>query len=273
MRSPWNNTCGDIPVLKLHAQLVSSLVLVAVAALPAHARPQARKATRGAHNIVLVHGAFVNGGGWEAVYHKLEKDGYKVSVVQNSTTSLADDVAATRRVLAMQDGPTILVGHSYGGAVITEAGNDPMVVGLVYIAAYAPDQAESLETLIHQAPADAPPPPLLPPKDGFLTLDKAKFHASFAADLSAERAAFLAAAQEPFGLSALSGKISSAAWRKKPSWYLVTTNDKMISPVQQRAMAKRAGATLSEVKSSHAVYESKPSDVAATIEAAARKVP
>jgi pimeloyl-ACP methyl ester carboxylesterase len=266
-----NNTEGKTPVPKLHAQIVSSLALVAAATLPAHAGAPARKAIRGAHNIVLVHGAFVDGGGWEAVYHKLEKDGYKVSIVQNSTTSLADDVAATKRVLAMQDGPTILVGHSYGGAVITEAGNDPMVVGLVYIAAYAPDQAESLETLIHQAPADAPPPPLLPPKDGFFTLDKTKFHASFAADLSDERAAFLAAAQEPFGLSALSGKISAAAWRKKPSWYLVTTNDKMISPEQQRSMAKRAGAALSEVKSSHAVYESKPSDVVATIETAARK--
>jgi pimeloyl-ACP methyl ester carboxylesterase len=173
-------------------------------------------------------------------------------------------------VLAMQDGPAILVGHSYGGAVISEAGNDPKVAGLVFIAAFAPDSGESVQTLIKDPVPDAPVPPILPPVDGFLLLDKAKFHASFAADLSTERAEFLASSQVPWAVEAMGGTVREAAWKKQPSWYLVATEDKMIPPAAQRKMAKRAGAKVAEVKGSHAIYESKPADVAAMIKQAAR---
>jgi pimeloyl-ACP methyl ester carboxylesterase len=224
------------------------------------------------NNIVLVHGGFVDGAGWEGVYKILRRDGYRVSIVQNSTISLEDDVAVTKRILAAQDGPTILVGHSYGGAVITEAGNDPKVAGLVYITAFAPDKGESVATLIKDPPPGAPVPPILPPQDGYLFLDKAKFPASFAADVDAEKAAFMADSQVPWGVAALSGAISEPAWRAKPSWYLIATDDKMIPPDAQRAMSKRAGATVVEVKGSHAIYVSQPTAVAALIEQAARKV-
>src|SRR3984957_448789 len=223
-------------------------------------------------NIVLVHGGFVDGSGWEGVYKILKKDGYHVSIVQNPTISLEDDVAVTRRVLAAQDGPAILVGHSYGGAVITEAGNDPKVAGLVYITAFAPDKGESVATFIKDPPPGAPVPPIQPPQDGYLFLDKAKFPASFAADVDAEKAAFMADSQGPWGLGAISGPISQPAWRPKPSWYLVTTEDKMIPPDAQRAMSKRAGATGVEVKGSHAIYVSHPKAVADLIEQAATKV-
>ena len=179
-------------------------------------------------NVVLVHGGFVDGAGWEGVYKILKKDGYQVSIVQNPTTSLADDVAATKRVLAAQDAPAILVGHSYGGAVITEAGNDPKVAGLVYITAFAPDKGESVATLIKDPPPGAPVPPILPPQDGYLLLDRAKFPASFAADVDAEKAAFMADSQVPWGVEALNGKISEPAWKAKRSWYLIATDDKMI---------------------------------------------
>src|SRR5207244_7275140 len=185
------------------------------------------------NNIVLVHGGFVDGSGWEGVYRKLTKDGYNVSIVQNPTLSLADDVAVTKRILASQDGPAILVGHSYGGAVITEAGNDPQVAGLVYLAAFAPDKGESVSTLIKDPPPGAPVPPILPPQDGYLYLDKAKFPASFAADVDEEKAAFMADSQVPWGEEALSGTISEPAWKTKPSWYLVATDDKMIPPPAQ----------------------------------------
>src|SRR5712672_867293 len=221
-------------------------------------------------NIVLVHGGFVDGAGWEGVYKALKKDGYNVSIVQNPTLSLEGDVAATKRVLASQDGPAILVGHSYGGAVITEAGNDPKVAGLVYITAFALDKGESVSSLIKDPPPSAPIPPILPPQDGFLLLDKAKFPASFAADVDAEKAAFMADSQVPWGLGAISGAISEPAWRTKPSWYLVTTEDKMIPPDAQRAMSKRAGSTVVEVKGSHAIYVSQPGAVAKLIEEAAR---
>ena len=224
------------------------------------------------NNIVLVHGGFVDGAGWEGVYKILRRDGYRVSVVQNPTISLEDDVAVTKRILAAQDGPTILVGHSYGGAVITEAGNDPKVAGLVYITAFAPDKGESVATLIKDPPPGAPVPPILPLQDGYLFLDKAKFPASFAADVDAEKAAFMADSQVPWGVAALSGTISEPAWRAKPSWYLIATDDKMIPPDAQRAMSKRAGATVVEVKGSHAIYVSQPTAVAALIEHAARKV-
>ena len=200
----------------------------------------------------------------------LRKSGHQVSVVQNPTTSLQDDVAATQRVLAMQDGPAILVGHSYGGAVITEAGRHPRVAALVYITAFAPDAGESVATLIKDPPPGAPVPPILPPQDGFLLLDKSKFHASFAADVDAETATFLADSQVPWGLGALSGAISEPAWRSKPSWYLVVTEDQMIPVAAQRAMAKRAGATIVETKGSHAIYVSQLAPVAALIERAAK---
>jgi pimeloyl-ACP methyl ester carboxylesterase len=222
------------------------------------------------NNIVLVHGGFVDGAGWEGVYKALKADGYNVSVVQNPTLSLADDVAVTKRILAAQDGPAILVGHSYGGAIITEAGNDPKVAGLVYITAFAPDKGESVATLIKDAPPGAPVPPILPPQDGYLFLDRAKFRASFAADVDAEKAAFMADSQVPWGVEALSGKISEPAWRKKPSWYLIATDDKMIPPDAQRAMSKRAGSTVVEVKGSHAIYVSQPKAVASLIEQAAK---
>jgi pimeloyl-ACP methyl ester carboxylesterase len=221
-------------------------------------------------NVVLVHGGFVDGSGWEDVYKILRKDGYAVSIVQNPTISLADDVAATRHIIEMHNGPVILVGHSYGGAVITEAGNDPKVVGLVYIAAFAPDQGESVSTLIKDPPPDAPVPPILPPQNGFLFLDKAKFAASFAADVDADRAAFMADSQVPWGVGALSGTISVPAWKTKPSWYLVATQDKMIPPPAQHFMSKRAGAKVVEVAGSHAIYLSQPNAVAALITQAAK---
>src|SRR5215472_3149743 len=219
--------------------------------------------------VVLVHGGFVDGSGWEDVYKILKKDGYEVSVVQNPTTSLADDVAATKRVVAAQQGQVILVGHSYGGVVITEAGNDPKVDGLVYIAAFAPDRGESVASLIKDPPPGAPVPPILPPQDGYLMLDKAKFAASFAADVDSTKAEFMANSQVPWGLDALNGAVTSPAWKTKPSWYLVAQDDHMIPPPAQRAMAQRAGSTVVEVPGSHAVYVSQPRAVADLIVKAA----
>ena len=223
-------------------------------------------------NIVLVHGGFVDGSGWEGVYKILKADGYKVSIVQNPTISLEDDVAVTKRVLASLEGPAILVGHSYGGVVVTEAGNDPKVAGLVYIAAFAPDQGESVASLIKNPPPGAPVPPILPPQDGFLFLDNAKFAASFAADVEPAKAAFMADSQVPWGLAALGGAVTKPAWKSKPSWYLVATDDKMIPPDAQRAMSKRAGSTVVEAKGSHSIYVSQPRAVAALIEQAAKNV-
>ena len=223
-------------------------------------------------NVLLVHGGWVDGSGWEGVYKALKKNGYAVTIVQEATTSFADDVASTKRAIASQNGPVILVGHSYGGAVITEAGTDPKVVGLVYVAAFAPDKGESVATLIKDPVPGAPVPPILPPVDGYLLLDKAKFPASFAGDVSPEKAAFMADAQVPWGVNALNGTISEPAWKTKPSWYLLTTDDKMIPPVAQRLMAKRAGATVVEVKASHAIFVSQPQAVASVIEKAAQGV-
>jgi pimeloyl-ACP methyl ester carboxylesterase len=223
-------------------------------------------------NVVLVHGGFVDGSGWEGVYKMLKKDGYTVAIVQNPTISLADDVAVTKRAIANASGPVVLVGHSYGGAVITEAGNDPKVSRLVYIAAFAPDKGESVSDLIKNPPPGAPVPPILPPQDGFLFLDKAKFAASFAADVKPDLSAFMADSQVPWGAEALNGKISEAAWRTKPSWYLVTTEDKMIPPDAQRTMSKRAGSTVVEAKGSHAIYVSQPKAVVDLIEKAAKAV-
>jgi pimeloyl-ACP methyl ester carboxylesterase len=220
-------------------------------------------------NIVLVHGGFVDGSGWAAVYRILKEDGYDVAVVQNPTLSLADDAAVTRRAIAAQGGPVLLVGHSYGGAVITEAGTDPRVAGLVYIAAFAPDKGESVSSLIKDPTPGAPVPPILPPQDGFLFLDKARFHFAFAADVDADTAAFMASSQVPWGVGALAGTITEPAWRTKPSWYLVATEDRMIPPPAQRMMSNRAASTVSEVAGSHAVYVSQPKSVAAFIAKAA----
>ena len=228
------------------------------------------KSTAVVKNIVIVHGGLVDGSGWEGVYNLLKKDGYAVTIVQNPTISLADDVAFTKRAIAVQNGPVILVGHSYGGAVITEAGNDPKVAGLVYIAAFALDKGESVSALIKDPPPGTPAPPILPPVDGFLLLDKAKFPASFAADVSPEKAEFMADSQVPWGINAVGGTISEPAWKVKPTWYLLTTEDKMLPPDAQRLMSKRAGATVVEVKSSHAVFLSHPQAVAHIIEEAAR---
>jgi pimeloyl-ACP methyl ester carboxylesterase len=202
--------------------------------------------TTNPRNVVLVHGGFVDGSGWEQVYNLLKQDGFTVSIVQNPTLSLAGDAETTRRVLDGQDGPVVLVGHSYGGAVISEAGTHEKVAALVYVAAFAPEKGESVNTLVADPPPGAPVPPILPPQEGFLFLDKEKFHGSFAGDLSAERAAFLADSQVPWGVDALAGAVTEPAWRAKPSWYLVATEDCMIPPPAQQAMAQRAGATVAE---------------------------
>ena len=221
-------------------------------------------------NIVLVHGGFVDGSGWSKVYHGLRKDGYNVTIVQNPTTSLADDVAATKLAVSQLSGAVILVGHSYGGVVITEAGNDPNVKALVYIAAFAPDSGESVNTLIANPVPGAPVPPILPPKDGFLLLDRAKFAESFAADVAPAEAAFMADSQVPWGVNALTGVVTNPAWKSKRSWYLVATDDKMIPPPAQRQMAKRAGAAVVENKGSHAIFISHPQAVIKLIEQAAK---
>jgi pimeloyl-ACP methyl ester carboxylesterase len=245
---------------------IYSLLALSVAGLfaaPAFAADGTQKA------IVLVHGGFVDGSGWKGVYDILKKDGYDVSVVQNPTITLAGDVAATKAVIAAQTKPVILVGHSYGGVVITEAGNDPKVAGLVYITAFAPDAGESVGSLIANPPPGAPVPPILPPQDGFLMLDKAKFAASFAADVTPDEAAFMADSQVPWGLDALNGPVTTPAWKSKPNWYLVVTDDKMIPFDAQRGMSKRAGSTVVEIGGSHAIYVSQPGAVAELIETAA----
>jgi pimeloyl-ACP methyl ester carboxylesterase len=220
-------------------------------------------------NVVLVHGGFVDGSGWQAVHDLLKADGFNVAIVQNPTLSLEGDAAATRRIIDVQDGPVVLVGHSYGGAVITEAGTDDKVAALAYIAAFAPDKGESVNTLIADPPPGAPVPPILPPQDGFLFLDREKFHASFAGDVDPSLAAFMADSQVPWGVDALGGSITDPAWRSKPSWYLVATEDRMIPPPAQRAMSERAGSTVTEVPGSHAIYVSQPGAVADLIKQAA----
>ncbi|ACM28214.1 alpha/beta hydrolase [Rhizobium rhizogenes] len=223
----------------------------------------------GAKNVVLVHGGFVDGSGWKGVYDILKKDGYNVSIVQNPTTSPADDVAVTKRTIAQQDGPVVLVGHSYGGVVVSEAGTDEKVKAVVYIAAFAPDKGESVSSLIANPPAGAAVPPILPPVDGYLFLDKAKFAEAFGADIDPATASFMADSQVPWGVEALAGAVTNPAWKSKPSYYLVATDDHMIPPPAQRLMAKRAGSTVVETAGSHAVYVSKPDVVAALIEQAA----
>jgi pimeloyl-ACP methyl ester carboxylesterase len=225
----------------------------------------------GVRNVVLVHGGFVDGSGWQGVYDLLKADGFNVSVVQNQTLSLESDVETTHNVLDQQDGPAILVGHSYGGVVVTESGMHDKVAGLVYIAAFAPDAGESVNTLIADPPPGAPVPPILPPQDGFLFLDREKFADSFAADVPAELAAFMADSQVPWGVEALNGAVSEPAWRSKPSWYLVASDDRMIPPPAQRAMSERAGATVIEAPGSHSIYVSQPQVTADLIKRAARE--
>jgi pimeloyl-ACP methyl ester carboxylesterase len=221
------------------------------------------------NNIVLVNGGFVDGSGWEIVYAILKKKGFNVSIVQNPTISLADDVAVTNRIIDAQDGPVVLVGHSYGGAVITEAGNNPKAERLTYITAFAPDSGESVGSLLKDPAPGTPVPPIMPPQDGFLFLDRARFAASFAADVEPGLAAFMGDSQVPWGLEALNGAVTTASWKSKASWYLIATDDKMIPPDAQRAMAKRAGARIAEAKGSHAIYVSQPEVVAELIERAA----
>jgi pimeloyl-ACP methyl ester carboxylesterase len=220
-------------------------------------------------NVVLVHGAFVDGSGWKGVYERLKKDGYNVAVVQNRTVSLYDDVALTKEVIAQQDGPVVLVGHSYGGAVITEAGTDPKVASLVYVAAFAPDTGESVKGLLGDATKDNPPP-IAPIAGGFFAIQRDKFHNAFAGDLSAADAGFLANSQLPWGGEAAVQTVTVPGWKQKPSWFVISTHDKTIPPSLQASMAKRAGATVKEVAASHAVYISRPQAVAEVIESAAK---
>lgn len=250
----------------------NALFLATAAAMSATSTASAASANSAlsvTKNVVLVHGGFVDGSGWQKVYKLLKKGGYNVTIVQNPTISLADDVAITKRAIAQQDGPVVLVGHSYGGVVVSEAGTDPKVQSLVYIAAFAPDKGESVQTLIANPQPGAPQPPILPPQNGFLFLDRAKFAAAFAGDVSADEANFMADSQVPWGVEALGGAVVDPAWKTKPSWYLIATEDHMIPPPAQQMMAKRAGATVVEVPGSHAIYVSKPEAVAKLIEQAA----
>ncbi len=246
--------------IKVIAAAAAGLALLSAAVTPAQAAP--------VKNIVLVHGAFADGSGWRRVADILGKDGYTVSMVQEPLTSLADDVAATKRVLDLQQGPVILVGHSYGGVVITQAGDAPNVVGLVYIAAFIPDLGESAVSLLGTAPAANND--MRATKDDFLYLDPAAFPADFAGDLSPAEAKFMANSQAMLAKAAGGAPVTTAAWHQKKSWALVATHDHNINPDLERRMAKRAGSTTIEVPGSHAVYISKPKDVARLIEQAAQ---
>lgn len=250
--------------------ILTALVTTAALGLGAHAAAQtAKPAAQPVKNIVLVHGAFADGSGWRGVYDDLTKRGYRVSIVQNPLTSLADDVAATRRILARQDGPTILVGHSYGGTVITEAGADPKVAGLVYVAALAPDVNESTA----QQFAEIPPPPsfiIETQADGFGFVNMEKFKLGFAGDTSDADAAFLRDSQVPINMAIFAEKVTQAAWRGKPSWAVVATQDGAIDPRLLRHTAQRIGATTREVEGSHVVFLTKPKAVADIIDEAAR---
>ncbi|QHW00156.1 alpha/beta hydrolase [Spirosoma endbachense] len=220
-------------------------------------------------NIVLVHGAFADGSGYQKLYTILNGHGYKVSIVGNPNTGVEDDLAATKRILDRQEGPVILVGHSYGGAIITLAGNSPNVVGLVYIAAFSPDEGESLGQLLSTYPAD-PKSGILPPVDGFVWYDQAKFHAGFCADLPNEVAEYMYASQVPVAVSAFTHVFKNVAWKTKPTWHIVATEDHSIPPDLERFMGKRTGGTVSEIKGNHVIFISQPKAVAAIIETAAK---
>jgi pimeloyl-ACP methyl ester carboxylesterase len=243
---------------------IGLLLLTCIAASAQKKVPRVR-------NIVLVHGAWVDGSGWKGVYDILTKAGYNVSIVQEPLTSFQEDVAAVKRVLAQQDGPCILVGHSYGGAVITESGTDPSVLGLVYIAAHMPDAGESESGDGKRFPSDlSKSTAVKKTADGFDYLDPAQFHEYFAADLSAEQAAFMARSQVLIADANFKGVITTPAWRSKPSWMLVPTKDRTINPDLERWYAARANSHKVEVSgASHSVYVSKPKEVAALIEEAA----
>jgi pimeloyl-ACP methyl ester carboxylesterase len=257
------------PLFQFGAEIMMRIALALLCSLivPAAALAQAQEKPV---SIVLVHGAFVDGSGWKSVFDMLTAQGYEVLVVQNPTISLSGDVTATEQVIAAARHPVILVGHSYGGMVITQVGDDPKVQGLVYIAAFAPDSGESVASLAEQSP----PPgesaaPLLPPDGGYLQVDPAKFPTAFAADVDTSITRFMAVAQVPWGLEAVQAPITKVAWKTKPSHFMVTTKDKMIPPTFQRAFAKRANATTVEIDSSHAVMLSHPHEVAAFIGTAA----
>jgi pimeloyl-ACP methyl ester carboxylesterase len=221
------------------------------------------------NTIVLVHGGFVDGSGWRGVYDILREDGFDVRIVQNPTVTLQGDASVTKLTLDELEGPAVLVGHSYGGAVITEAGNHPKVERLVYITAFAPDKGESVNSLIANPPPGAPVPPILPPRDGYLFLDESKFAKSFAADVDPKTAQFMAISQVPWGVGALDGQITEPAWKTKPSWYLLVTDDRMIPIAAQRFMCERARSHPMEVPGNHAIYVSNPRAVATIAEAAA----
>lgn len=223
-----------------------------------------------ARNIVLVHGALVDGSGWRDVYEILTRDGYHVSIVQQPLTSLDQDIAATRSVLAQQDGDVVLVGHSYGGTIITAAGDDPKVKALVYVAALQPQKGESTAQLLESMPS--PSNDIKPTKDGFLLIDPAKFAADFGADLPEEQGEFMARSQMPVAVAATSAPVSIAAWHDKPSYGIVAKDDMTINPDLERWMYKRAGSTVTEIDGSHAIYISQAAAVAEVIEEAAEAV-
>ncbi|MEG3152056.1 alpha/beta hydrolase [Sphingomonas sp. ZT3P38] len=254
---------------------IRTILAAATASLSLAGAAQAQQADHTAHaqppvrNVVLVHGAFADGSGWRGVYDQLTKRGYRVTIVQNPLTSLADDVAATKRVLARQDGPAILVGHSYGGTVITQAGDDPKVAGLVYVSALAPDVGQSTGDQF----AEIPPPATFviePQADGFGFVNMAKFKLGFAGDTTDADAAFLRDSQVPIAMSIFGTKVTHAAWRTKPSWAVIATEDAAIDPKLLRSTAKRIGATTVEVKGSHVVFLTQPKAVADVIDQAAQ---
>lgn len=251
--------------MKRHpAVLLAAAAIIAFAcATPAFAAP-----VTAVKNIVLVHGSFADGSGWRGVADILEHDGYHVTVAQPPETSLDDDVTSVKRLLAMQDGPAILVGHSYGGVIITQAGSDPKVAGLVYVAAMAPDDGEAAGQLLQKIPAASTA--VTPSADGYLYLDPARFRADFAADVPANVTRFMALSQVLTNSAAFGQKVTSPAWKTKPSWGIVATEDRAINPDLERFMYQRAGSHVTEIKGSHAVYISRPKDVAAVIELAAQ---
>ncbi|HEX7640056.1 MAG TPA: alpha/beta hydrolase [Burkholderiaceae bacterium] len=245
------------------SKLLAAATLGLAALAPAQAAP-----AHGVRNVVLVHGAFADGSGWKAVAGILARDGYVVSIAQPPETSLEDDVAATNRLLDRQDGPAILVGHSYGGAIITEAGNNAHVKALVYVAAFQPDAGESVGALLHDKPAVSDS--IAPSPDGFLYIDPARFHADFAADLPRATADFMARSQVGLSVKAVGTPITAPAWKTKPSYAIVAKDDRSINPELERWMYRRSGAVTTEIAGSHAVYMSQPRAVAAVIEKAAK---
>lgn len=244
------------------------MTAIAAASMSAFAAPADNApASNSAKNVVLVHGAFADGSGWRNVVDILEHDGFHVAVVQEPETSLDDDVAAVKRVIALQDGPTVLVGHSYGGVIATIAGNDPKVASLVYVAAMAPDEGEVAGELLNKIPAASKA--ITPTADGYLYLNPANFRADFAADVPEKMTHFMSLSQVLVNSAAFGQKMSVPAWKIKPSWAVVATEDRAINPELERFMYVRAGAKITEIKSSHAVYISHPKEVAAVIEKAA----